>query len=67
VKIIASILMMYFCLLMVQPFVNMGLGIKNKADSCHPGMCCKEMAKHQGEKPAREQGTTCNRDFCNRW
>jgi hypothetical protein len=65
-KIIASILMVYFGLLMLQPFVNMGLNIKNKPGSCHPSeMCCKKMAKQQGKSPAKQQSNTCNRDLCN--
>jgi len=63
VKIVASILVLYFGVLMVQPFVNLELRLSNKLNSCHPQeMCCKEKMKHQGQK---EQNTTCNRDFCN--
>lgn len=62
-KVIATILMMYFGLLMVQPFLNTALSINNKPNSCHPQeMCCKEKMKHQCHE---EQNTTCNRDFCN--
>jgi len=64
-KITASILMMYFGLLMAQPFVNMGLNVKGKPDNCHPNsMCCKEM-KQPGKSPAKQQNGPCNRDFCN--
>ena len=61
-KIITSILCMYFGLLMAQPFVNMELGVPNKPNSCHPGKCCKEM-EHKGS--GKQQSNTCNRDFCN--
>src|SRR6185312_16148539 len=55
----------YFSMLMAQPFVNMGIGVKNKPNSCHPAeMCCKEMMKHKGN-PSSNQANTCNRDFCN--
>jgi hypothetical protein len=65
-KVTATILMMYFGLLMVQPFLNTALSINNKPNSCHSQeMCCKEKAQHKGEKSAGEKGTTCNRDFCN--
>lgn len=48
---------------MVQPFVNVELGLSNSKNSCHPQeMCCKEKMKHQGQKSGN---TTCNRDFCN--
>ncbi|HJP62852.1 MAG TPA: hypothetical protein VJ844_05390 [Mucilaginibacter sp.] len=65
-KITASILMMYFGLLMGQPFVNMGLKVKNKANNCHPNeMCCKEKAKQDGQAPGKTHSGNCNRDFCN--
>ncbi|MFI5161306.1 MAG: hypothetical protein ACHQHN_08510 [Sphingobacteriales bacterium] len=63
-KLVASILCMYFSLLIAQPFVNMGLNIPNKPDSCHPGMCCKEM-QQKNKTPVKQQSSTCNRDFCN--
>jgi hypothetical protein len=62
-KILTSILCMYFGLLMAQPFVNMELGLPNKPNSCHPGKCCKEM-EHKGSSD-KQQSNTCNRDFCN--
>ncbi|MBS1531555.1 MAG: hypothetical protein JSU01_14700 [Bacteroidetes bacterium] len=63
-KIVAHILVFYFGVLMVQPFVNMRLNLSNKPNSCHPQeMCCKEKMKHQGQK--QQNSTTCNRDFCN--
>jgi hypothetical protein len=55
---------MYFGLLIAQPFVNMGLNIPNKPNSCHPGMCCKEM-QQKSNSPVKQQSSTCNRDFCN--
>jgi len=55
---------MYFGLLMAQPFVNMGLNIPNKPNSCHPGMCCKEMTQ-KTNSPVKQQSSNCNRDFCN--
>jgi len=61
-KILTSILCMYFGLLMAQPFVNMELGVPNKPNSCHPGKCCKEM-EHKGAD--KQQSNSCNRDFCN--
>ena len=61
-KILTSILCMYFGLLMAQPFVNMELGVPNKPNSCHPGKCCKDMEHKGGDK---QQSNTCNRDFCN--
>ncbi|HWD89806.1 MAG TPA: hypothetical protein VG367_16860 [Mucilaginibacter sp.] len=62
-KIVAFILIFYFCALIAQPFINIGLGLGNSPNTCHPQeMCCKEKIKHQGQK---EQNTTCNRDFCN--
>ncbi|MBS1500991.1 MAG: hypothetical protein JST32_02935 [Bacteroidetes bacterium] len=64
-KVIASILLFYFGALMAQPFANMGMVVKSKPSGCHPGMCCKEKQQHKGEKPAREQSSACNRDFCN--
>jgi hypothetical protein len=63
VKVIASILVFYFCVLMVQPFVNIGLGSGDGANICHPhDMCCRKKMKHEGHK---DQNTACNRDFCN--
>ncbi|MGZ3821882.1 MAG: hypothetical protein ACXVB6_14910 [Mucilaginibacter sp.] len=65
-KVTATILMMYFGLLMAQPFLNTALSINNKPNSCHSHeMCCNEKAQHKGEQPVGEKGTTCNRDFCN--
>ncbi|MBS1524821.1 MAG: hypothetical protein JST19_04170 [Bacteroidetes bacterium] len=64
-RLIASILIMYFGALMAQPFVNMGFTVETQSDSCHAGMCCKEKRQHNAQKPAREQSDTCNRDFCN--
>ncbi|HTI58523.1 hypothetical protein [Mucilaginibacter sp.] len=65
-KIAASILIMYFGLLMGQPFVNMGLKVTNKPGNCRSNdMCCKEKARHQDEAPGKDHNGGCNRDFCN--
>ncbi|HVV54307.1 MAG TPA: hypothetical protein VHC47_03220 [Mucilaginibacter sp.] len=65
-KLVASILVLYFGMLMVQPFAHMGSSAQSKPGKCHArGMCCRERAKHQGKAPAPSQNTACNRDFCN--
>ncbi|HVW14121.1 MAG TPA: hypothetical protein VHB54_09870 [Mucilaginibacter sp.] len=63
-KVIASILIFYFGALMAQPFANMGIGVKNQPDNCHPGMCCKEK-QHKDQPPVKQQSTSCNRGLCN--
>src|SRR3569623_271446 len=48
---------------MVQPFLNIEMGLSNDKNTCHPqDMCCKQKMQHQGQK---QQNTNCNQDFCN--
>jgi hypothetical protein len=63
-RVIASILVVYFSLLIMQPFANMK-AIAAKPYNIHrTGMCCKKMEHHKGQMPVRYP-TTCNTDFCN--
>lgn len=63
-KLIASILILYFGLLMLQPFTSMDMVMAKPVKHCTGDMCCKENSKHQKEKPCSNP-MTCNRDFCN--
>jgi hypothetical protein len=64
-KIIASILVMYFSLLMMQPFANMACIGSKPAKACSAGGSCKHMSsQHKGRIPVRYP-STCNNDFCN--
>ncbi|MBV8388451.1 MAG: hypothetical protein JO080_01490 [Mucilaginibacter sp.] len=59
-KLIASILVLYFGLLIIQPLYGMDMA---KSGKCAAGMCCKEKAHHNSSKPCGS--TSCNSDFCN--
>ena len=64
-KIIASILVMYFGLLMLQPFANMcndAASIPPK--ECSIDKCCKNADHQKGTAPCKNAGA-CNADFCN--
>jgi hypothetical protein len=63
-KIIASILILYFGLLMMQPFYNMDIVMAKPAKACSGDMCCKKKDQHKKTIPCNN-ASTCNRDFCN--
>ncbi|HTD99185.1 MAG TPA: hypothetical protein VK668_07840 [Mucilaginibacter sp.] len=63
-KITASILVMYFGLLMMQPFANMDMIGAKPAKACASNKCCENEKQHKGQSPVKHQGT-CNADFCN--
>lgn len=64
-KIVASILAMYFGLLIVQPFTSMGSDIIAKpAKACMADKCCKKAAP-QKETTPNKSPTACNTDLCN--
>ncbi len=58
-KVIASILVLYFGLLIVQPFTNMCASAK----ACSTDKCCKSQSHHK--KAACDTQANCNTDFCN--
>jgi len=62
-KIVASILILYFGLLMMQPFANMDMVTAKPAKSCGADKCCKE--KNQPKKKPCTNQANCNTDFCN--
>jgi len=62
-KIIASILIMYFGFLMVQPFADMCAVKVKPAKVCHAGMC-SEKNHQKGTNPCSSP-SNCNADFCN--
>jgi hypothetical protein len=59
-KFIATILICYFCVLIVQPLYHMNM---TKAGKCGEEMCCKKAAHKAPAKPCGS--ATCNTDFCN--
>jgi hypothetical protein len=61
-KFIATILICYFCVLIVQPLYHMG-GATAKSSKCGTEMCCKKMAHKTPVKPCGS--ASCNTDFCN--
>jgi hypothetical protein len=62
VKLIAAILICYFCVLIVQPLYHMNMTV-TKAGKCGADMCCKKMAHQTPAKPCG--GAACNNDLCN--
>ena len=62
-KIVASILVLYFGLLMMQPFANMEHG-DSTCQSCLADKCCKERSQPKKTAPVPTR-LTCNTDFCN--
>ena len=61
-KFIATILIGYFCMLIVQPLYHMGRALE-KPSKCATEMCCKKMAH---KTPVEACGSaSCNADFCN--
>ncbi|MDO3624570.1 hypothetical protein [Mucilaginibacter sp. BT774] len=63
-KLIASILTLYFGLLMMQPFYHMSVVKANPAKAGGTGMCCKKMERHIPVRPCNNT-SACNTDFCN--
>jgi hypothetical protein len=63
-KIIASILILYFGLLMMQPFYNIDVVMAKPIKTCTGGMCSKMKSQHNQKSPC-SNSTTCNTDFCN--
>jgi hypothetical protein len=61
-KIIASILVLYFGLLMMQPFTNMDAVMAKPTKTCNMGMC-KEKGHHKKAAPCNAMN--CNQGFCN--
>lgn len=59
-KLIATTLICYFSVLIIQPLYHMDMA---KPEKCGAGMCCKKRA-HQ-TKPKSCSDATCNTDFCN--
>lgn len=62
-KIVASILVLYFGLLMMQPFANMSMVTAGPAKACLADKCCKE--QNQPKKTPCTNQANCNADFCN--
>lgn len=58
----ASILVMYFSLLMLQPFAHMDRVGAKPAPTCAADKCCKNEQQHKA--PAKHKAN-CNADFCN--
>jgi hypothetical protein len=63
-KLAASILVLYFGLLMVQPFYGMDTVSAKPAKSCGTKKCCKSKANKKQTIPCNN-ATDCNMDFCN--
>ncbi|HTD41020.1 MAG TPA: hypothetical protein VK671_10400 [Mucilaginibacter sp.] len=63
-KIIASILIMYFGLLIMQPFAHMEAFGAKPAKACNGDKCCKEQGNHKKAIPCND-ASACNTDFCN--
>jgi hypothetical protein len=64
VKIVASILILYFGVLMMQPFYNMDVVMAKPAKTCSGGMHCKANDQHKKTMPCND-ASKCNNDFCN--
>jgi hypothetical protein len=62
-KIIASILIIYFGLLMMQPFAHMDVFGAKPAKICGADKCCKEKSHHK-TTPCND-ASKCNTDVCN--
>ena len=63
-KVVASILLMYFGLLMMQPFYNMDKSMTKPTKNCVTGTCYKQMSHHKKSLPCNDP-SACNKDFCN--
>jgi hypothetical protein len=63
-KIMASILIVYFGFLMVQPFADMCAVKVKPAKTCHAGMCDQKKNHQHGANPCSSP-SNCNADFCN--
>ena len=61
-KAIATILICYFSVLIVQPLYHIDMA-KAKSGKCGTEMCCKKIAHKTHSKPCGS--TSCNTDFCN--
>ncbi|HEY9000310.1 MAG TPA: hypothetical protein VIM89_03075 [Mucilaginibacter sp.] len=59
-KVIATILICYFSVLIIQPLYHMS---RTKAGKCGAEMCCKKMTHQTSSRPCGS--ATCNTDFCN--
>jgi hypothetical protein len=64
VKTIASILILYFGLLMLQPFYNIDVVMAKPIKTC-AGMMCSKMKSQHNQKSPCSNAATCNTDFCN--
>jgi hypothetical protein len=62
-RLIATLLIMYFGLLMMQPFARMASTAK-PGKGCDKVMCCHKSHTNTGQRPVRYP-STCNTDFCN--
>ena len=63
-KLIATILILYFGLLMLQPFYNIDVTMAKPIKTCTDGMCSKMKSQHNHKLPC-SNSATCNTDFCN--
>ena len=63
-KLIASILTLYFGLLMMQPFYHMSVVKASMAKTCGTDMCCEKKVHHIPSKPCNNT-SACNTGFCN--
>src|SRR5258708_30522008 len=63
-KITASILVIYFGLLIMHPFPHMDMACAKPAKACTTDKCCKEKSSHKKTTPC-DDASTCNNDFCN--
>jgi len=65
-KFIASILILYFSVLIAMPVGNMGPMVNSKTDNNHTGsMHCKGMATQHSKAPVKQNAGTCGSDLCN--
>jgi hypothetical protein len=65
VKIIASILIIYFGLLMMQPFYHMDLVMAKPVKFCNADLCGKkQQSQHKKSSPCSD-ASKCNTDFSN--
>lgn len=63
-KIIASLLVLYFGLLMMQPFMQLEAFSERLGKVCGNDKCCKSKSQHKTSAPCKD-ASTCNTDFCN--
>ncbi|HTK20209.1 MAG TPA: hypothetical protein VL442_11865 [Mucilaginibacter sp.] len=63
-KLIATILICYFSLLIMQPVYHINMAMAKPEKACGTDMCCKKKAHHVPSKPCNS-ASACNTDFCN--